>query len=66
MKHRLRFYAALPLVLALGNISSAGFRCGGCSDPCRPRHVTSHASVCGPSFAQPSVNVCGYVGADGS
>ncbi len=66
MKHRLRFYAALPLVLALGNITNAGFRCGGCSDPCRPRNVTSHAPLCGPSLAQPSVNVCGFVGVDGS
>ncbi len=66
MKHRLRFYAALPLVLALGNLSNAGFRCGGCSDPCRSRHVVHHAQPCGPSLAQPSVNVCGYVGADGS
>lgn len=66
MKHRIRFYAALPLVLALGSISHAGFRCGGCSDPCRTRHSVSYAPVCGPTLAQPSVNACGYVGVDGS
>ena len=72
MKHRLRFFAALPLVLALGNVSNAGFRCGGCSDPCKPRHVmscapvTSYSPVCGPTLAQPSPSSCGYVGADGS
>ncbi len=42
MKHRVTWLSVLPLALAMVNLADAGFRCGGCSDPCRS--VRSHTA----------------------
>ena len=48
MKHRVTWLSVLPLALAMVNLADAGFRCGGCSDPCRPTRGTSDAAVVVP------------------
>ncbi len=48
MKHRVTWLSVLPLALALVNLAEAGFRCGGCSDPCRS---VRSSSACGHGFA---------------
>jgi len=57
MMHRVVWLAVLPLALIIANLAEAGFRCGGCSDPCRP--VRSHFG-CGLRGASHSHSVaCG-------
>ena len=57
MKHRVTWLSVLPLALAMVNLADAGFRCGGCSDPCRPTrgHVGcsggGSAGSCGGGYA---------------
>lgn len=74
MKHHVTWLSVLPLALAIVNLAEAGFRCGGCSDPCRPSRVAhgfANARSCGSGYAGYSVveaspASCGAVSADGS
>ncbi len=77
MKHRVTWLSVLPLALALVNLAEAGFRCGGCSDPCRPSriHAFAHANssvsgvgsgYAGYSIVEASPASCGAVAPDGS
>lgn len=80
MKHRVVWLAALPLALVMANMATAGFRCGGCSDPCHSGrghfHHHGHRSALGSGYAssgysgysvvQASPASCGAVTADGS
>ena len=66
------------MALAMVNLAEAGFRCGGCSDPCRPTrlaHGFASARSCGIgggsgyagySVVEASPTSCGAVAADGS
>ncbi len=58
MKHHVIWLAVLPLAMAMANLAEAGFRCGGCSDPCRP--VRSHLG-CGHKGFGSGHSVGGYV-----
>ena len=74
MKHHVTWLSVLPLALAMANLAEAGFRCGGCSDPCRPSRVAhgfASARSCGSGYSGYSVveaspASCGEVSADGS
>ncbi len=77
MKHRVTWLSVLPLALAMVNLADAGFRCGGCSDPCRPTRSNlgcgrsaagSCGSVggCGHSVVEASPDSCGAVASDGT
>ena len=74
MKHHVTWLSVLPLALAMANLAEAGFRCGGCSDPCRPSRVAhgfASARSCdsgysGYSVVEASPASCGAVSADGS
>ena len=49
MKHRVTWLSVIPLAVAMVNLAEAGFRCGGCSDPCRSVHSAS--AGCGQAIS---------------
>lgn len=67
MKHHVIWLVALPVAMALASAANAGFRCGGCSDPCRSGrggfghhgHRVSHgAGTVSPVYESADVSGC--------